>query len=928
MKKKLIEVALPLEAINKEAAREKSIRHGHPSTLHLWWSRKPLAACRAVLFASLVDDPSSHPEQFPTEEAQDAERKRLFKLIERLVKWENIGDEQLYKEAYEEILKSTDGNPPPILDPFAGGGSIPLEAQRLGLEAHASDLNPVAVLINKALIEIPPRFANMPPVNPEARASLDPNTPMKGAAGLAEDVRYYGEWMKQEAFKRVGHLYPKVKMPDGKEATVIAWKWARTVKCPNPACGAEMPLVSSYWLSKKKGREAYVDPIIDYKNKTISFKVKMEAGGQAPEAPKVSRGAKFRCPICGQIAPDQHIKNEGSFGRMGSKMLAIVADTDNGRVYLSPDINHIRIANEVNKPDGILTEELPYEPRAIWCVSYGLKEYRDLFTGRQLTTLATFSDLVRDTITLARINAIAAGLPDDEISLDAGGKGATAYSEAIGVYLSIVVDRATDYHSSLCSWNMSRDGLRNTFSLQGIPMVWDYAEANPFSNQSGCWGNCLTWVVKCLQFLSPKNNAYAEQNDAATMRHDKNIVISTDPPYYDNIGYADLSDYFYVWLRRSLKSIYPALFSTMLVPKASELIASPYRFDGNIDMAKNFFESGMQQAFLRMREVSSADFPLTVYYAFKQSEDIDEDTINTASAGWETILSALVKAGFTIYGTWPTRTERPGRTQSIETNSLASSIAIVCRLRPENAPSATRRNFLNELREALKTGLHDLQSGNIAPVDLAQASIGPGMAVYSKYSEVLEADGTPMSVRDALVLINQELDAYLSAQEGNMDTNSRFCIAWYEQYGLSSGKYGDADTLARAKMAHLQELVDDGVLESGRGNVRLKRRDELPDKWDSSKEETIWTIVQQLCHTLETQGLDPTAKHMLNLSTLSTDKIENAKALAYRAYITAERKGCADEALAYNSLVTAWPDLVERMTKLKDISPEQMRLDF
>lgn len=933
MKKKLIEVALPLESINAEAAKEKSIRHGHPSTMHLWWARRPLAACRAVLFASLVDDPSSHPDRFPTDEAQEAERQRLFKLIERLVKWENIGDEDLYAEAYEEILKSTGGNPPPVLDPFAGGGSIPLEAQRLGLEAHASDLNPVAVLINKALIEIPPRFAGKPPANPDSRQKLDFATTYKGAAGLAEDVKYYGDWMKEQAQKRVGHLYPKAKMPGGGEATVIAWIWARTVKCPNPACGAEMPLVSSYWLSKKKGKEAWLNPIIDYKNKSIRFEVRTEEG-EPPKPPKVARGAKFRCEVCGQIAPDQHIKDEGAAGRMGSKMLAIIADGKKGRIYLPVDDTHIA-TTLINKPDTVIEQQLPYDPKNIWCVPYGLTKYKDLFTPRQLTTLNTFNDLVAEAIAKAQTDAVVAGLPEDGIGLDAGGCGAKAYGEAIGVYLAFCLDKETDYSSSLCSWNISRDGLRNTFARQALPMIWDFAETNPFSNQSGCWNNCVEWVVKCLRYLTPNSKGYAIQQDAMKMRNQGSIVISTDPPYYDNIGYADLSDYFYIWLRRSLKKVYPKLFSTMLVPKTEELVATPYRFEGNYEKARDFFEYGMLKAFSKMYETASRNYPVTVYYAFKQSENNDEVTNNSngskvASTGWETMLSALIRAGFTITGTWPTRTERPGRTVSIETNALASSIALVCRPRPEDAPSTTRRAFLAELREALKNGLHNLQSGNIAPVDLAQASIGPGMAVYSKYAEVLEANGEPMSVRSALVLINQELDAYLSAQEGSMDTESRFCIAWFEQYGLSSGKFGDADTLARAKMAHLQELVDDGVLEAARGVVRLKRRDELPEKWDALREKTVWTMVQQLCHNLDKNGLERTAKYMLELSTLSTDNIENTKALAYRVFIASERKGWTEEAMAYNRLVTSWPELLEKMDILKDkdVQPEQLRLEL
>jgi len=927
MKKKLIEVALPLEAINAEAAREKSIRHGHPSTLHLWWSRKPLAACRAVLFASLVDDPSSHPEQFPTQEDQDKERQRLFNMIEKLVKWENKNNEALYSEAYQEILKSTDGDPPIVLDPFAGGGSIPLEAQRLGLEAYASDLNPVAVFINKALIEIPSHFANMSPVNPDSRGKINGTTLYNGATGLAEDVAYYGGWLKQEVFKRVGHLYPKARLTSGTEATVIAWKWARTVKCPNPACGAEMPLVSSYWLSKKKGKEAWVEPIINHDSKTIEFEVKT-GEGQPPQAPKVSRGARFRCSVCSELAPEQHVKGESLAGRMNAKMIAIIAAGDSGRVYLSPNKLHVS-SSEVDKLEGIVEEYLALDPRAITPPQYGLTQYSDLFTPRQLNTLVTFSDLVSEVMAKVQSDASIAGLPNDDIGLDSGGKGAKAYSEAIGVYIACIVDKLVDYNSSLCSWHNSGEKMRNTFGRQALPIIWDYAEANPFSNSSGCWDNCVDWVYKCLLNATPRAAGIAIQKDAMQLDTQDSIVISTDPPYYDNVPYANISDFFYVWLRRVLQKIYPRLFSTMLVPKAEELVSAPYRFEGNLNKAKQFFEHGMYQAFTKFKPIVASGYPLTIYYAFKQSDNIKGDANNSkASSGWETMLSALINAGFTIHGTWPMRTELASRMRSIESNALASSIAIVCRPRSEDAPTISRRVFISELREALKTGLRDLQSGNIAPVDLSQAAIGPGMAVYSKYSEVLDADGTPMSVRGALILINQELDAYLTDQEGRMDTKSRFCIAWFEQFGHVSGKYGDAETMATARLANIQSLVDVGVLESGRGIVRLKRRDELPDNWDSNQEEVVWTMVQQLCHCHETLGLDHTAKHLLNLSSLDSTSIENVKALAYRAYIVAERKGWADEALAYNSLVTAWPDLIKRMNMLKDTPPEQIQLDY
>ena len=612
--KKLIEVALPLEKINAESAREKSIRHGHPSTLHLWWARRPLAAARAVIWASLVDDPSSHPEKFPTEEEQNRERQRLFRILEELVVWENSNDERVLAAAKEEILKSTNGNPPELLDPFAGGGAIPLEAQRLGLKAHAHDLNPVAVMINKAMIEIPPRFAGKAPVNPSACASKMAQT-WSRAQGLAEDVRYYGEWMKQEAFKRIGYLYPKVKVPreqGGGEATVIAWIWARTVKCPNPACGCEMPLASSFVLSKKKGKEAWISPKFDYETKKITYEV-YTGIGEAPDPPKTGRGAKFKCIMCGETTTDEYIKNESVAGKMGAALIGIVAEGKNGRLYVSPTEEHILTA-QCQRPDGEYPEQaLPYDPRNIWCVNYGLDTYDKLFTSRQLTALTTFSALVAEAQKKVEADAVASGVPNDHLPLREEGDGARAYGEAVGVYLAFIISKLADRGSTICSWDSSREGLRNTFGRQAIPMTWDYSEGNPFSNSSGCFDNMLDWVVKCLLEFPASALAKASQVDAQSNCGLQNVMISTDPPYYDNIGYADLSDFFYIWMRQSLKGIYPELFGTMLVPKTEELIATPYRHDGSAEEAKRFFENGMLSACKQMYQYARDDIPVTMH---------------------------------------------------------------------------------------------------------------------------------------------------------------------------------------------------------------------------------------------------------------------------------------------------------------------------
>ena len=730
-KKKLIEVALPLEVINNACSYEKMPGIGpHPRGIHLWWARRPLAAARAVIWASLVDDPSSLPEQFPTEEAQNAERERLFGILERLVKWENSNNQDVLDEAKAEILKSTDGNPPALLDPFAGGGTIPLEAQRLGLKAHTSDLNPVAVMINKAMIEIPPKFAGQPPVNPDSNHLTQT---WNGAQGLAEDVRYYGEWMKQKAFERIGHLYPKVKDEDGQEHTVIAWIWARTVKCPNPVCGCEMPLASSFVLSKKKGKEVYIQPIIE--GNKIRYEVKY--GKDAPDPPKIARG-KFKCICCGEPLQGDYIKAEGKAKRMGTQLMAIVAEGKNCRLYYAPSDEQIRAAKCLI-PENVPHSDLPEKALGFRVQAYGMTQHKSLFTNRQLTALTTFSDLITEVW--------------KQIGKDGG---ESEYAQAVCVYLSFAVDRTADFSTSVSRWAATNEKAMNLFSKQAIPMTWDYPEVNVLANTVGGFVAITEFIAKCIITLPVGKQGTVKQQDAQTDTGLRNIMVSTDPPYYDNIGYADLSDFFYIWLRNNMKTFYPDLFRTMLVPKAEELVATAHRFNGSRDRAYKFFEDGMLRVFSQINAYVRDDVPTTVYYAYKQSEN--DDNNNSVSTGWETMLSAIIQSGFTITGTWPMRSEQAYRARSMNSNALASSIVLVCRKRPVNAPVCTRRDFVNILKRELKPALQKLQASNIAPVDLTQSAIGPGMSVYSRFSQVLEADGTPMSVRSALHLINQELD--------------------------------------------------------------------------------------------------------------------------------------------------------------------------
>jgi putative DNA methylase len=954
-KKKLIEVSIPLEPINVASAREKSIRHGQPSTLHLWWARRPLAAARAVIFAQMVDDPSAHPDLFPTEKKQEKERQRLFKIIEELVKWENTTNETVLQQARDEIWQSwrytcaeNADHPrakelfdrhklPAFHDPFAGGGALPLEAQRLGLESYASDLNPVAVLINKAMIEIPPKFADQPPVNPDGqRQKAQMNKSWRGAQGLAEDVRYYGQWMRDEAEKRIGHLYPKIEVttamvqerPDlkkyeGRKLTVIAWLWARTVKSPNPAfASVDVPLASTFMLSTKLSKEAYVEPVIEGGGYRFTVKVgKPKDAEAAKRGTKLSRGANFECLMSGTPIASDHIYGEANAQRMGARLMAIVAEGERGRVYLAPtaEMESIALTAEPTWKPGVA---MPENPRWFSPPLYGLKTYGDLFTSRQLVALTTFSDLVQEACERVKTDAIAAGLPDDGRRLDKAGTGATAYAEAVAVFFAFAISRSADRGSSVCSWDNSpkMEALRNTFGRQAIPMVWDFAEGNPFSEPSGNWMNNIEWGAKAVANMLATAFGDAQQLDATTQSLSVGKVVSTDPPYYDNIGYADLSDFFYVWLRRSLKVIFPDLFATLAVPKAEELVATPYRH-GSKEKAETFFLDGMTQVMHRLTEQVHPAFPVTIYYAFKHAESDGKD--GTTNTGWDTLLAPVIEAGFAITGTWPMRTELSNRMIGSGTNALASSIVLVCRQRAADAPTATRREFLAALKAELPQALAHLQRGNIAPVDLAQAAIGPGMAIYTRYAKVLDAEGQPIPVRAALALINQTLDEALAEQEGDFDADTRWALTWFEQTGFAEGDYGVAEQLSKSKNTAVAGLVEAGILVSRAGKVRLLKPVELPVDWDPRTDSrlTVWEMVHQLIRVLEAGGESAAAALVAKLG----NQAETARELCYRLYTLCERKKRATEAMAYNGLVQSWPEITRLAAdKPRAVTPDTL----
>lgn len=915
-RKKLIEVALPLDAINDASAYDKLPGIGpHPKGIHKWWAPLPLPCARAVVFASLVDDPSSDPRHRDRPRAeQDEEREKLFQVMRQLLDKDAINGAEFMAHVRELLSQSCDGDVPSLFDPFCGSGAIPLEGRRLGLSSLASDLNPIAVLMTKALIEIPSRFSGSRPVHPLEGVTL-PVGGYESSSGLAEDLRYYGRVVWKSAVRQLSSLYPKVSVPrtdGGDEARVMAWIWARTVRCPNPACGTDMPLVSSMMLAKKSKRGVWLDPRVDSSTRKISFEIAEGDPRNAPTPPKIGRGAKFRCLACENVAPDQYIKDEGKAGRLGRQLVAVVAEGTRKRIYLSASaVNEDEVdARPAWAPDLPLAED----PRNIWCVNYGIEVHRDLYTSRQLTALSTLTELVAEMRSTIERDARAASFAADDVAFSAGGSGAKAYADAILTYLALSVDRCVDFNNTGCRWVPSNEKVMNLFSRQAIPIVWDYAEANPIGESVGSWKTCVDYVADCLDVVVRigGSSGHVRQADAARLElGPERLLVSTDPPYYDNIAYSDLSDLFYVWLRRTLQDVYPDLLTTLATPKGPELVAAPNRFGGSRAAARAHFEEGFLAAFGRLRNHLDDRFPMTVYYAFKQSEESGNGNrganADSTVTGWETMLSALLGAGFQVTATWPVRASQKWRMISMGTNALASYIVLACRPRSAKAPQASRAEFLSTLRDELPDALRRLQLGSVAPVDLAQAAIGPGMAVFSRFSRVVEASGNSMDVRAALTLINQVLDEVLSEQESEFDSATRWAIAWYEQYGLKDGPFGAAETLAVAKAVAIGGLQESGMLVARAGKVRLLGGDELADDWDPREDRRItdWEATHHLVKRLMIAG-ESGASHLMRLL---AERAEPVRDLAYRLFAIAERKGWSTDAQGYNSLVVSWEEV-------------------
>ena len=925
-RKKLIEVDLPLDDINHESARDASLTHGHPSTLHRYWSRKPLATCRALIFASMVDDPCDC-EEFYTPEEQAKERERLHKIIRRLVVWKNSNDENLLAEARYEIARSIARNNgkkaptkpdavleylskhcPSVYDPFCGAGSILLETQRLGLHAIGSDLNPLSVLLTKTMVELPLPFHNKQPVNPDADPMDIPGRTGKGQAhvswrgnaGLASDIRYYGAWMKKEARTRIGHLYPKAHLPDGTSATVVAWLWARTIPCPNPACGFHMPMLTTFQLCKKKGNEHWTKPIFDRKSKTLSFVVQTHNEG-VPQGGTIKRTNAYCCN-CGTAVKLPYVREQGKAGKIEEVMTAIVAEGERGKLFLSPTDEHIQVAlsAESNSPP---KGKLPKRALGFAVQNYGFTQWHQLFTKRQLTILETLSNLLLE-------------VHDHLIEKGAQDK----YADVVCTYLALAIGRTAESGCSFAWWENSATFVAPTFTRQALQMNWGFAEANPFSNSTQNWMAQIDWVAKVVERLPTlANSSNVYQADAATTDATDGPIVVTDPPYYDNIGYADLSDFFYVWLRPLLRDIYPELFGGIVTPKNEEITASP-RFED----ATQHFEELLDKALLRLRQYCSYQFPSSIFYAYKQQE---EERDGITSTGWETMLLAIVNAGFHIVSTWPMRTERPTGVKT-KKNSLASSVVLVCRQRPTDASVASRREFLDELKEAMSPAL-DLftREGHIAPVDLAQAAIGPGMEVYSRYSRVERVDGELVPVREALAYINREIDAYFEQEEGDFDAETRFCFAWLKQHDYKEGKSGEAELLAVAKAVSINSMGR--LLTSGGGIVQLRSPDEYYEEVDGEEAHkvraelplkgitTAWEGCLHMMFHLNLEGgstingAAEVAEAMHNNSDCSPlSSVERLARLLYNHY---DRQRNSANAVYFNNLVTSWDKIMSAM---------------
>ena len=974
--RKLIEVVLPLEVVNAAGRAEKAVpKKGHPATMHLWWSRKPLGVARAVLFASLVDDPAARPDLFPTGRAQDAERQRLLALIEGLCRWDRSGDADLLAEAQRCIEASAGGELPGIIDPFSGGGAIGTEAIRLGLDTLAVDLNPVAALVSAATVSIAQRFAGRAAVHPEAGATG--GLPL---AGISADIGFYGAAVEAECRQCLAGVFeaPASPLSSGGRTEAISYLWARTITCSNPGCCRTTPLLSTWWLSRKPTNRWHARPVID--GDRFDFAV-------APGSPpadladlKVGRGANYRCLHCGTVNDADAVRHCGRESGFGLRMVAVQAFADparrrGGRIWLAPDAAVERpgpaassvpagsetasgagfasrsdvefpSASGTRYPAGVeaaLRRELPTGSGNI--TTFGFVTFGDLLTPRQRLTMATFSEAITGMTPMVHRDACAAGMADDEVGIERGGSGARAYAEAIVTYLALTLSRMANRTTTMTIHNRANGSVEQSFVQPAYAFYGDFPEANPFSGSTGSWAGALGYVAGAVEALPAPNGARdgashaPRPNRISSARapdgsHSPRVgrgdvrcgsmltaldgasgVVSTDPPYYDMFDYASLSNLFLVWLRATLGDIWPDALGPLLAPTDQQIVSNPTRFHGDRAAAHRHFETLLRQAFEHIKQVHDHRYPLTIYYGYQQVERSKRGDAGAPGTAWEALLESLIGAGLRITATWPLRTERPEGVKK-GTKALASSVLLVCRPTAGDG-SVQSVATVGELRRALRSELPGavrlLQQGNIAPLDLVQAAIGPGMGVYTRYQRVLAADGSHLGVREALAMINEVLDETLTGTGADLDADTRWALTWFDEHGFTEGPFGQAEQLSKARNTLTAGLVDAGIVATAGDRVRLLSRDELDADWDpgADRRPTVWEAMQHLLRCLLDDG-EPAAAALL--SRLDADTADAARDVAYRLFRVCTRRNRTAEAAACNGLVTSWPELTRLAT--------------
>lgn len=896
-KKKLIEVALPLDEINDASSKEKSIRQGHPSTLHLWWARRPLASCRSVLLAQLIDDPSEHLDKFPTKKQQDRERQRLMDLIAQAAPWKSIENQNLISDLKKEIAASK-ADEVCVLDPFSGGGSIPLEAVRLGLHAVGGDLNPVATIISKATAAIPKKFSGMKPKHPNAQSRTD----YVGLDGLSEDIRCFGDDLLSIMKSKIGKYYPKVTGPKNESLDVVAWLWVRTVKSPNPAFSdVEVPLVRQNFICTKEGNRSWVKVKFDKKNRKIVLVIESErAGDHPPELEKYAEALNFKDFASGGSIPQNYIRETANSVGLGYMPLAIVASGGRNRLYLSFSNDSLV---EVPSSEFLDEHDAPrisgYFNPPLW----GHKTFGSLFHSRQKFALQTFSEEV-----LNMKNHVQKITRDEE------------YTKFILLYLTLGVGRIANRLSSFTIWNPEGETIEQTFSEQGVPMVWDFAEPNLLGDATGSWSKSLEYIYKVVQRL-PTGHAEIINESAAKLKVSggRPIVISTDPPYFSSITYADFADFFYLPFRSILKEIYPDIFRTITSPKTEEAVAAWHRFDGDKAKASQHFKTQLGAALKNSSAMADDAFPLTIYYAFKSTE-ISKGSEGIASA-WESILDIIIDAGLQVVRTWPLRTERiSGRKAS--KNVLASSIVIVCRKIKNRDSAITQREFISEVKKVLPNAIELLKEQRINPADLPQAIVGVGMEIFSKYRAVIDSSDKKLTVRDAISIINDLSESTTSKSAFSFDEFTQWALLWLQINGFNEGEYGEALKIAQAKSVDLDLAKDRGIIESKSAKIKLVAPSKLvPEKFESKvSTASLWEISTVLASTLAQHGEYATATL---LSETKAD-VQTVRDVSYRAFELCEKHKTSSDAILFKGLIESWDEIVK--ASKSEASTKQLKM--